>query len=319
MCPYPICCLINMKLLFQHLLAPLLFLSGVGLFTSCNQEGEGQTGDGQDSALVSSPLAETQDPGCQLVDGTATIRINGVSIVLKAPAGAPIGDLLLLPPWDETEEAWCLRSRTCAKALKKGYRLILPDMGKSMYCRTTYPETRSDWAQAPEFPWLKDTLIPTLQEKYCLLQASSSNYVVGVGAGARGALRLVEELPDLFVAAACMSGDYNPSLTPNDNLYRGFFGDYAEHEERWREEENLCKGIQRIRTPLFLSHGIADDFIPSTQTEFLYNVLHEEHPSLNVQLRLNPEKGYGFAFWNSEMSEVFRFFESTQAARPESP
>lgn len=311
---------VDMKFIFQHSLVLALFLTGGLGLTSCQPEGGGE-GETSGSSITTGETRgnATSDPGCQLVDGTATIHIEGVPIVLKAPVGKPIGDLLLLPPWDETEEAWCLRSRTCAKALKKGYRLILPGMGKSMYCLTNYPEIRSDWADAPEFPWVQDTLIPTLQSVYCLLQPGANNYVVGVGAGARGALRLTQELPELFVAAACLSGDYNPSLAPSDNLYRGFFGEYEEFGSRWREDENLCKAIGQIRTPLFLSHGLSDDFIPATQTEFLYNVLHEEHPSLNVQLHLRPDKGYGFAFWNSEMSEVFRFFETTQAARPESP
>lgn len=309
----------GMEFRFRYPLTLLALLWGGWMCTACQTEGgvSATAEDGQ--AIASGQIGKSPEPGCLLVDGTATIRVNGVPVMLKAPAGKPIGDLLLLPPWDETEEAWCLRSRTCSKALKKGYRLVLPGMGKSMYCIARYPETRPDWAVAPDFAWLKDTLLPALQDKYCLLRPGQDNFVVGVGAGARGALRLVQELPDLFIAAACLSGDYNPSLAPKDNLYRGFLGEYEEHTARWREEENLCKGVTRIRTPLFLTHGLTDNFIPATQTEFLYNVLHEEHPSLNVQLNLRPDKGYGFAYWNTEMSEVFRFFESTQAARPEAP
>lgn len=307
-----------MKLLLRHSLALALLLAGGAGLSSC-RTGEGDAEHGEDAANALAEARQPSDPGCLLVDGTVSIRVYDVPVVLKAPAGKPVGDLLLLPSWDDTEEAWCLRSRTCVKALKKGYRLILPSMGKSMYCLVRYAETRPDWASAPSFAWVKDTLLPTLQDKYCLLQPGANNFVVGVGAGARGALRLTQELPDLFIAAACMSGDYNPSLAPSDNLYSGFLGEYEDFGQRWREEENLCKAVSRIRTPLFLSHGLADDFIPATQTEFLYNVLHEEHPSLNVLLHLAPGKGGGFAFWNSEMSEVFRFFESTQAARPEAP
>lgn len=303
----------------QRPAAVLVFMLWSMSMTRCVPDGSDHNSTANTQLQDDPTQAAPPEPGCEWVNGTVSIRINKVSVQLKAPAGQPIGDLLLLPGWDDPADVWCVRSRACAKALKRGYRLIIPDMGKSMYCLAAYPETREDWRTAPDFPWLRDTLIPTLQEKYCLLRPGANNYVIGAGAGARGALRLTQALPDLFVAAACLSGDYNPSLAPRDNLYRGFFGDIEEHGDRWRVDENLCAHVSTITTPLLLSHGQLDDFIPAAQTEYLYNILREENPSLNVQLSLSPDKGYGFAFWNGELQDVFHFFETTQAARPETP
>ena len=271
------------------------------------------------TAETASDAVQRDAEGCELIFGTTTLRVNGIGVTLKAPETQPIGDLLLLPPWDEIDEAWCLRSRVCAKALKKGYRLVLPSMGKSIYCHEVYAETREDWRAEPTFGFLKDTLLPVLQERFCLLSPEGNNFVLGVGSGARGVVRLLEELPSLFAAGAALSGDYDPTLAPKDNLYRGFLGEMEAHDLRWKETENLCLLADRIKTPLLLAHGQADDYVPATQTEFLYNVLREKNPSLNVQFSLSPDKGHGFSYWNSELSDIFHFFETAAAAHAEAP
>jgi S-formylglutathione hydrolase FrmB len=156
-----------------------------------------------------------------------------------------------------------------------------------------------------------------LREEYCVLQEDGYNFVIGLSSGARGAVRLIQEMPDLFVSAAALSGDYDPSQMKTDNIYRGFLGEYEDHPERWEEAENLSSKAGQIRTPLYLGHGERDDFVPHTQSVEFYNVLRKENPSLNLRLNVVPDRGGSYAYWNYEISNIFRFFEQAQADLPE--
>lgn len=257
--------------------------------------------------------------GCYDIQGKETIQIGSVSVDVHMPKGKYFGDLLVLPAWDANRGEWCRKSRLCIKAMKNGYRLIVPEMGKSIYSLGYFPETRADWAQAPDFNFLKDSLIPVLQEDYCLLKPRGNNFVLGISSGSRGVVRLCATYRDLFVAAAAISGDYDPSQMPGDNLYRGFLGSFETHPTRWSVQENLHLLSKQIRTPLFLAHGEKDAMVPFSQTKDFYNVLSRENPLLNTTLHLDPDRGHGYSFWNAEVQEVFEFFEGTQAKRPETP
>ncbi|MEM7038417.1 MAG: prolyl oligopeptidase family serine peptidase, partial [Bacteroidota bacterium] len=237
--------------------------------------------------------------GCRTPKGAEMLEIAGVPVSVKVPEAktAYMGDILVLHGWNEHFETWCKRSRLCLKATKKGFRVIMPDMDKSMYMMRAYAETREDWQTLPTFAWLRDSLIQGLQTKHCLLAEKGQNFVVGVSAGARGVIRLLQETPELFVAGAALSGDYNPAEMRGDNIYRGFLGEYEGQEERWKTTENIAAHVDRIRVPVYLGHGKKDDNISYEQTEHLYNVLRAAHPSLNVRLNLT-SKGHGYTYRN---------------------
>lgn len=308
------------RILFpQHVLVQFLALTLAAGMWGCSGEqtdGRNETGEGNDPAQGS---LHVDANGCEIIAGARTVDVYGVSVTLKAPESQPVGDLLLLPAWDEAQDAWCSRSRMCAKALKKGYRIVMPAMGKSLYCMVLYAETRQDWRGEPTFGFLQDTLLAVLNQQFCLFDPNGNNFVIGVGSGARGVIRLLQAQPGLFDAAAALSGDYDPSLNPRDNLYRGFFGDYDSFQARWNEEENVCSRASIIRTPLYLAHGQEDNYVPYSQTELLANILRDKNPTLEMAYHLVPEKGHGFTFWNTQMNEIFNFFETSTSAHAEAP
>lgn len=300
---------------------PVLILFGymVLLLSSCVRE------NATDSAMEEAvrevapevPRRAGAQSGCKTVEGRLTTSVAGIDLDFRFPATKYQGDLLILHAWNDAPSSWCSRSRICTKALNKGYRIIMPAMGKSVYCMQAYAETREDWQKFPTLNFLKDTLIPALREEYCVLKEGGYNFVIGLSAGARGAVRLVEEMPDLFVSAAALSGDYDPSLMKSDNIYRGFLGEYEAHPERWEKAENLAQHVAKVRTPLYLGHGEQDDFAPHTQSVELYNALRRANPNLNVRLNVAPDRGGSFGYWNYEISNIFRFFEQAQADLPE--
>lgn len=260
----------------------------------------------------------TRDAGvCQLPIGHTTVTVDGTPVDVVIPTDKYSGDLLVFHPWNESRTEWCDHARLCAMATERGFRVIMPEMGKSIYSQAIYPETREDWKAYPTMEWVKGTLIPELRDRYCLLKVDGQNFVLGASAGARGAILLAEELPELFVAAAGLSGDYNPSELKGDNIYRGYLGDFEQFPQRWEVAENVVEGCGDIRAAVYLGHGKADDMVSYKQTVHLYDQLKATNPNLNIRLNLPAEAGGDFVFWGSEVAHVFDFFESTQATGPE--
>jgi dienelactone hydrolase len=255
--------------------------------------------------------------GCDLPSGLTTVQVAGIAVDVVVPQGRYAGDLLVLPPWGGKRQDWCAEARLCQRATKRGYRLILPEIGNTIYARSSYPETREDWRESPTIGWLKDALIPELRQRHCLLREGGPNFVIGASSGARGAVLLAQELPSLFVAVAALSGDYDPSLLPGDNVYRGFLGEYATFSERWKATENIVGGADRIHTPLYLGHGLSDELVSHEQTTCLYAALQKRSPDVQVELSLVEGMGGDWHYWSWELRNVFTFFEGTLASGPE--
>lgn len=258
-----------------------------------------------------------ENSGCNLPIGITTIKIDGIEIDLMIPEIKPQGDLLVFPPWNESRDQWCKITRLCSKATKRGYRVIMPEMGKSVFAQTVYPETREDWKAYPTLKWVRETMIPELRINHCMLLQGGQNFIIGATSGARGAVLLAEDMPDLFTAIAAFSGDYNPSEMPGDNIYRGFLGNYEDFPNRWETAENVLVGCASIKSAVYLGHGKADEMVDSQQTIALYNNLRKHNPDLNVKLNIAEDRGSDFIYWASELNNVFEFFESTKAGNPE--
>jgi pimeloyl-ACP methyl ester carboxylesterase len=281
---------------------------------------ENQTVESDPQETLAAEGAETSPTaprGCQLPLGQMTVKVDGISVDLLTPEADYQGDLLVLHPWNAQPAEWCQYAQLCLKASQQGYRLIMPDMGRSIYMQAIYPETREDWRTCKTIQWVKEILIPDLRNNYCLLKEDGENFLLGASAGARGAMLLAEEMPNLFGAVAALSGDYDPSEMKGDNIYRGFLGEYDAFPQRWETVENVMIGTSEIKSSLYLGHGKADDVVTYMQTLELYNTLKHKNPHLNVKLNLPEDRGGDFAYWSSEVNAVFDFFESTKAGLPE--
>jgi len=274
-------------------------------------------GDGQGQNLSGGNSLEPE--GCITIESNKIIKIANGQVELRPALGKYRGDLLVLPPWNQPRDAWCSRSNFCKTASNQGYRLIMADMGKSIYINEAYPETREDWQTTLTYSWLRDSLIPHLQDRYCMLEEKGNNHIIGLSSGSRGVIKLMADLPELFTAGAALSGDYDPSQLIGDNIYNGFLGTYEEHTDRWETTDNVLSYASRIKAPLYLGHGTEDPMIPFTQTRSLYDALVKANPGLNVKLNLASGQGESFSYWNTEVGALFAFFEDTQANRPETP
>ncbi|MFA5781664.1 MAG: prolyl oligopeptidase family serine peptidase [Bacteroidales bacterium] len=240
-----------------------------------------------------------------------TLIINNHKVFLKIQRQNKKGTFLVLHGWNFPAEDWCNKTSLCNKVLEKGYCVVLPDMGKSVYHEKNYPETRAEWRTYPTRKWLSDTLIPILQKKYSLLLKKESNYIVGLSTGARGVALVLLDFPELFKGAAALSGDYAQEKMPADNLMTGFYGPFEKFKERWLKQDNPISRIKEYKTPIYLAHGMLDQVVPPEQTIMFYDSLKKYHPDLKIKLNM-PNARHDYLFWNSEVDNILKFFEIMQ-------
>lgn len=241
-----------------------------------------------------------------------TLTIDGQKCDIAIPPDSikVQGNLILLPGWNFPKEDWCLKSSICKKALNQGYRLIMPEMGKSTYQSQNYPETRKDWLQYPTRKWFTGSLIPYLQKEYQILMENENNFLVGLSTGARGVLLLTLDLPSLFRGAAALSGDYDQTLIPHDGVMNGFYGPFKQFPDRWKYHDNVIYLMKFYQTPLYIGHGKLDKIIPYQQSEILFQHIKKIAPDLNVIYHLDEKAKHDYTYWDSEVNAILAFFKS---------
>jgi S-formylglutathione hydrolase FrmB len=220
-------------------------------------------------------------------------------------------DLLILPGWNYGRTDWCDKTDLCTQALARGYRLILPEMYRSLYASRYFPETRADFRQERLRPWVWDTLVATLARRHGVLDSSRARVVLGLSTGAHGASLLCLDRPGFFAAAACLSGDYDLPRLHWDRITIAVYGPADRFPERWQLDNPCTLAPRWDRTALYLGHGQQDKVIPAPQSQYFYDSLLAAHPTLRdrVRLHLSPPHGHDYAYWGSETPAVLDFFD----------
>jgi Predicted esterase len=230
-----------------------------------------------------------------------------LNVYIKFPKQKPLGTIVVLPGWNLPVLEWCSKTSLCEKALKQGYILIMPEMAKSVYAYQRYPETRKDWVRYATRKWFIEALIPYFQRQYKLLLPGQKNYLLGLSTGARGVALLSLDCPKIFVKAAGLSGDYDQTQMPNDNLMKGFYGPYTDFKDRWTGKDNAVYRFKELQVPIYLGHGKIDQVVPCQQTQQFADSLKKYKPGL-VILHISEKSGHTYDYWNSEVDNVLLFF-----------
>ena len=237
-----------------------------------------------------------------------TVVINHRSVTLHFPAGPAKGTILMLPGWNFSKDKTCESSSFCEKALKDGFVLICPEMGKSVYASAAFPNTRKDWAVYPQLKFITDTLQVFVLKTFHLLNKGGRNYVYGISTGARGGALILENTTEIYKCGALLSGDYDQTLDTADNLMKGYYGSYVRFRERWEGIDNPAKHIDRIHVPVYIGHGRTDKVVPPAQSVQFNALLKKAGISSLFSYRKNC--GHDYVFWGSETESVLAFFNS---------
>ncbi|MDI3479062.1 MAG: hypothetical protein PWQ43_879 [Rikenellaceae bacterium] len=187
------------------------------------------------------------------------------------------GTVILLHGWNLSPLSWCDQTSFCNELLSMGYHVIIPDMGKSVYASQYYPETVETMSMYPQLSFVLDTLLPFLQDSIYILNSSHNNYLIGYSMGARGALAIAENTENIFSRLVLISGEYDQTLMPEDNILTMYFGSYQQFPERWEGKDNLLRNIDKLNIPVLILHGQNDDVISAIQSDTLAKVLENKN------------------------------------------
>lgn len=236
---------------------------------------------------------------------------ESIAVTVHTPQRPVRGDVLVLPGWRHDRGRWLRETSLDEVALSRGFRLICPEMDVSIYASRYFPETRRRWSPAPGLVWLREQLLPELQERG-LFPPGGNNFLLGYSTGARGGalLALEDREPQLFRAAALLAGDYAQERMPGDRLMAGVYGPHADFAERWRTVDNPAARGRELRTPLFLAHGTRDTIVPPEQSRVFAEAVRaagDATPPLELR---EPAAGHGYDFLETQTPAVFDWFEA---------
>ena len=221
-------------------------------------------------------------------------------------------DLLVLPGWRFSRMRWHMETEILKSCEKMGYRAIFPEMKITVYESEYFPETTVRWSQTPGGKWIKEIMLPELQDKYGLLLKGEDNFILGLSTGARGVVLIAAKNPDIFIAGAVLSGDFNQAEMQKNRLMTAIYGEYSRFKDRWEKidnPENIIKSSD-WDIPLYIGHGKKDNVVPFDQSASFYDSLTDECPFLEVKFNAPEDAGHNFKYWASEVGPVFDFFNS---------
>ncbi len=223
--------------------------------------------------------------------------------------------LLVLPGWNYSRTSWIKNTNLLNTADKYGYALILPEMSKTIYESSYYPETKMKWNKVPGGKFIKERFIPEIQKRHNLLKQGQHNTLLGLSTGGRGVVLIALENPDLFVAAASLSGDFSQENTPNDRLMTSMYGSYQKFPQRWIGRDNPQARVEEWKIPLYLAHGTKDKIVPESQSRLFYNALIKIQAGKDlVEYQAVQGAGHDYKFWGGELEKVFIFFNKENRA-----
>ncbi|NER99721.1 MAG: prolyl oligopeptidase family serine peptidase [Symploca sp. SIO1B1] len=242
------------------------------------------------------------------------LMVNNVPYDLYIPpnygevSGYVLPCLLVLPGWNVPCTVSVEKTSLVEYAEQYGYALILPEMGKTLYESSYYPETTIKWHPVPGSKFIKEQFIPIIQQRHNLLKPGQHNTMLGLSTGGRGVALIALENPGLFVAGASLAGDFSQENTPTDRLMTGVYGSFTDFPERWKGKDNPQARVAEWEMPLYLVHGTADDIVPESQSRLFYQVLVEYHnDTIRVQYDAIKGAGHGANFIEGQLDEVFQF------------
>lgn len=217
--------------------------------------------------------------------------------------------LVVLPGWDFPRTSWVENTNLVSFADRYGYVLLLPEMDKTLYASTYYPETTLKWNSIPGGAFIKKAFIPEIQKRHQLLLPGQHNTLLGLSTGGRGVALIALENPGLFIAGASVSGDFSQENTPEDRLMTALYGSFSQFQSRWLGRDNPQARASEWTMPLYLSHGTADDIVPESQSRLFFEAIKQQQPSAVVEYHPVAGAGHDYPYWGSQLEAVFKFID----------
>lgn len=213
--------------------------------------------------------------------------------------------LVALPGWNSPGSAWRDSSVLTELAEARGFVVVAPSMGRSVYESQYYEDTRRRWAPYPGLPWVRNVVLPAVRERVAVSADPARTAVIGYSTGGRGAA-LLGATTDLFGFAASLSGTFDlAALDPDTGEYRihaAVFGSRRRNAERWLAEDCPRDPAAYAGVRWYAAHGGADEVVPAAQTSGWLDAMRAA--GVPVGGEVVPRAGHDWRFWNEQLPLV---------------
>jgi len=219
--------------------------------------------------------------------------------------------VIALHQYGERESDW--ETNTSIESLANRYNIVIvcPYMNKSLCETAFYPETSYRWSIIPGGRYIGETLISFLNEKFSLAKKSHGTGIMGVTAGARGALLVAAAYNDKFSAAAGISGYYDQSTMPTSRMVESVYGSYKKNQQRWENEDNVLKLAEKLKgVSVYIYHGEKNDAFNPIQSKLMairLKQLEKKDSDYSITYKEGKTGGYGWLYWKGQAEPVMEF------------
>ncbi len=232
---------------------------------------------------------------------------NDISCRILYPEEKADASVLVLHGWNLPADEICKKTSFCEKAKAANYVVILPDFGKTNYSWEVYPQTIDAYVKYPTLEWMIKVFIPSLQKELQLLKEEQINFVYGISTGGRGASLFAYHLPEIFDAAASLSGDFDIRDFTNAYIYYSYFGQYEEFPERW-EKQAFVNDCENYTVPTYIGHGKQDMTVDVMQSKKMFDSIKKHQTKLEIRCNFPEEGKHDYTYWESETEHILDFF-----------
>jgi len=165
---------------------------------------------------------------------------------------------------------WERNSRIAGYANAQGFVVVCPGMGTTIYETSYYPETTRKWDGIPGGKWVGEVLISFIRSRFSLAMDRRHTGIMGISSGARGAILVAAKYPEIFGAAAGLSGYYDSLSMTKSSLLTAVYGDHGKFSDRWKNDDNIIEMSRSLKdTPVFIAHGKDDSHYHYEQSRLL--------------------------------------------------
>ncbi len=241
-----------------------------------------------------------------------TIEIDGVLVDIYIPKLVTISCyklLIVLPGWKFSRKRWFNETELLKYITQSSIIAIAPEMHTTVYESMYFKESKIRWHKKPGMKFIEEDFLSYFK-KYKLLQQDKYNFGLGLSTGARGVVLIASRNPRLFFAIAALSGDYDQTITPNDNLMKLTYGEYKDFKERWQTFDNPIYNIKQNGwlTHIYLGHGKLDNVVTVQHTSHFYEFLKNLNLNSKIKYHICDTCKHDFFYWNLELKPIFEFF-----------
>lgn len=154
-------------------------------------------------------------------------------------------------------------------------------------------------------------LVVVVDSLYRTLQQRESRGITGLSMGGHGALWLAAQYPEVFGAAASMSGGLDLQPFPNNWGIVKHLGDPGVHAERWRTHSMVSHPQALAGLALLIDCGVEDFFFATNQA------MHEALLQAKVphEYWVRPG-GHSWAYWRNAVADHLLFFKKHLKTAP---